>query len=113
MRTFLSLEQIGAAKPWVARVDIDAGGSVQREFLPKHKDYSSSNSAGTRGVRYCFILDENTPYEVFHKSSWNKIDRYFCSVMNGEIQRLSFEQMVEWVDRRKWLSENSKRRKGT
>lgn len=84
---------------WVAEI---VGRSprygYERKFLPCKKDYRDANSAGTRGVYAYYILDEGQLYEVSAPRSWRRTDRYFCTVKNGEIVRLTEEEAEAWLN---------------
>ena len=77
-------------KPWVARITgLDLHYKFKRVFLKPKVDYTHSNSKGTRGVYYYFILESGEAYEVYDMINWTKRDRYFCTVKeNGDIMRL-------------------------
>lgn len=77
-------------KPWVARIiGSDLHYKFKRVFLKPKVDYTHSNSKGTRGVYYYFILESGEAYEVYDMINWTKRDRYFCTVKwNGDIMRL-------------------------
>ena len=70
----------------------------QREFLRFKKDYSEANSIGSRGVYAYYILEDNKVYEVCSPISWKNTDRYFCTVVGGEIIRLTKEEVDEWLN---------------
>jgi hypothetical protein len=71
---------------WVAEITgFDLKYKFKREFLRFKKDYSRSNSVGSRGVYANYILESGHIYDIKdHK------DRYFCKVdSHGNIIRLS------------------------
>lgn len=80
---------------WVAEIaGPDQKYGYQRTFLRcEAKDYSSTNSTGTRGAKAVYVLDEGRLYEVSAPQSWSSTDRYFCTVTLGEIVRLSREEV--------------------
>jgi hypothetical protein len=84
------------SRAWVARVRIDANGWVDREFVdPGAVDWSESNSVGSRGVYKRYWLEERVYYEVSSPESWSGTDRYFCEVINGEIIRMTKEEVQD------------------
>ena len=68
-----------------------------REFLRSKKDYSQANSVGSRGVFAYYILEENKVYEVKSPKTWKHSDRYFCTVIGGEIFELTQEEVDTWL----------------
>jgi hypothetical protein len=83
-------------RAWVARVRINANGYVDREFLrPCAMDYSQANSVGSRGVYKCYWLEPMAYYEVSSPESWSSTDRYFCEVVDGEIIRMTKEEVQD------------------
>jgi hypothetical protein len=79
---------------WVAEITgLDHKYKYKRNFLPYKKDYSRSNSVGSRGVYAVYILETGKIYEIKdHK------DRYYCTVTdNGNIVRLSEDEVREWL----------------
>lgn len=79
---------------WVAEITgLDHKYKYKRNFLPYKKDYSRSNSVGSRGVYAVYILETGKIYEIKdHK------DRYYCTVTdNGNIVRLSEDEVKEWL----------------
>lgn len=84
---------------WVAEITgRDPKYGYRREFLHYQKDYSRANSTGTRGIYATYVLDEGRLYEVSAPQSWSATDRYFCTVRDGRIVRLSQEEADDWVD---------------
>lgn len=85
---------------WVAQiVGRDAKYRYQRVFLRGRKDYARANSKGSRGVFVYYILESDNVYEVYRPSSWQRQDRYFCTVDNdGSIVRVTQEQAEQWIN---------------
>jgi len=69
----------------------------ERKFLRCKKDYSKSNSNGTRGVYAYYILGDGKLYEVCSPQTWKSDDRYFCTVSGGHLERLTKEDVDEWL----------------
>ncbi len=68
-------EQIGSNKPWVARIaGTDPRWGLKREFLSGIRDYSGSNSVGTRGIETTFELEDGI-YEINIPKSWKNTRR--------------------------------------
>ena len=82
------------SRAWVAKVQIDARGLIDREFVAPHAiDYAESNSVGSRGVYKCYWLEERVYYEISSPQSWRNVDRFFCEVIDGEIIRMTKEEV--------------------
>ena len=56
------------------------------------KDYSRSNSNGSRGVYAVYTLEEGKVYEV---NAWS--ERYFCTVRDWQVVRLENEEVEAWL----------------
>ena len=61
--------------------------------MPYKKDYSQSNSVGSRGVMAVYMLNDNMIYEV---KDW-KI-RYFCTIKDWSIVRITETEVKEWIE---------------
>lgn len=84
---------------WAAEITgRDPKYKYQREFLRYKKDYSRSNSVGTRGIYATYILDEGRLYEISAPQSWRATDRYFCTVEDGQVMRLTAEEVGKLLD---------------
>lgn len=69
-----------------------------RRFLRGKKDYSHSNSTGSRGVCAWYILESGKYYDVSERVSWKRVDRYFIRVNNsGDIVRVEDEEVEKWA----------------
>lgn len=78
---------------WCAEiVGRDPKYKYARRFLPFKKNYSQSNSVGSRGVRAIYMLEENKIYEV---KEWK--ERYFCTIRDWAICRISEYEVNEWL----------------
>lgn len=85
---------------WVAEITGRSNKyKFERKFLNCKKDYTESNSTGTRGVYAYYILEEGKIYEVSSPQTWSSTDRYFCTIENGNLIRLSSEE----VENLNWL----------
>lgn len=92
----ITLEQIGAAKPWVAKiVGTDEQHGLKREFLSGFRDFSRSNSVGTRGVKTIYELAEGTIYEINSPASWKRTNRYFALIEDNEIVKIDASRVAE------------------
>jgi|GEM_PF-2522650 len=89
-------------EPWVARiVGICPRYGLEREFLRSQTDYTHANSTGSRGVRKTFWLHSGEVYEVCHRLTWRRVERYFCRVdAAGERVLMTREEVLEWLDGR-------------
>jgi hypothetical protein len=78
---------------WVAEITgRDPKYQYARRFLRYKKDYSQSNSKGTRGIYAVYIIDDGRIYEVKD----NK-EQYFCVVQNWEIRQVDLEYVEVWL----------------
>lgn len=59
-----------------------------RRYIYGAKDYSLSNSVGSRGVMITYFLDEGPIYAVVAPQSWSRLDRYFARVGAGLLIRM-------------------------
>lgn len=77
-------------RPWVAQITgKDLKYKLKRNFLNPKKDYTHSNSKGSRGIFLVYILESGCIYEVNSQISWKNWERYFCTVdEQGDIIRL-------------------------
>lgn len=83
--------------PWVAKIiGLYASGKFQREFIRPKKDYSESNSKGSRGIFFWYTLESGNYYDINELTSWKNSERYYCSVNNdGDITRVDENEI--WV----------------
>ncbi|OPY47875.1 MAG: hypothetical protein A4E42_00229 [Methanoregulaceae archaeon PtaU1.Bin222] len=91
----------GPPRFWVARITGYYGTeNFKREFLYGKRDYSKSNSKGTRGIFVWYVLESGGYYEVSSPHSWHSIERYFCKVSeDGEIVRVDRNEVDVWCMR--------------
>lgn len=62
--------------------------------------YSRANSVGSRGVYNYYILQEGHYYEVCSPKSWQRTDRYFCTVRSSEVVRLTEDEVDQCLNSR-------------
>jgi hypothetical protein len=81
---------------WVAEIiGFDPQYKYARRFLKCKKDYSRSNSKGSRGIYGEYILESGHIYEVKKQTSWKSAERYYCIVNeDGSIIKISEEDVV-------------------
>lgn len=95
----LGNDTIGSFPPsgWVSEITgFDSKYKYARRFLKPKKDYSRSNSKGSRGVFAEYVLESGKIYDVKSQTTWKHVERYFCTVdKNGEIIKLSETEMIE------------------
>jgi hypothetical protein len=84
---------------FVAEINgIDKKFGFSRVFINGKKDYSETNSKGSRGVKAIYILESGKIYEVKHKVSWKSFDRYFCIVADeGEIKKITRNEVCQRI----------------
>lgn len=89
-----------APKTWVAEITGRAQGGrrFERVFLNGKRDYTDSNSTGSRGVVKWFELREGPVYEVSEPISWERGRRYFCRAVAGNVVQVSEEEVEAWLD---------------
>lgn len=92
---------IGSAPPscWVAEIiGHDPKYKWQRNFLRGTKDYSESNSVGSRGIYIYYWLDYGHIYDVKQPVSWKRTLRYFCRVTDdGKIVEIDESEIDQWL----------------
>lgn len=88
---------------WIAKITgTDPKYGFNREFLPYKKDYSESNSKGSRGVYAYYILESGIYYEIKEQISWNRTKRYFCKIdESGDIITVNKEEIIKWTKQQK------------
>lgn len=84
---------------WVAEITgTHPKYGLNRKFLGYKKDYSKSNSSGSRGVYAWYILESGKCYEVSRKLTWSSLDRFFARVTeDGGIERIEKSEVMEWL----------------
>lgn len=100
MSAILKLEIIGkiSSSCWVAEITgFDPDYNYRRTFPKPKIDRSRANSVGTRGVYKIYTLEEGHIYEVKEQISWQRSQRYFCTVANGQITALTKKQMIQII----------------
>lgn len=95
---------IGSVKPrhWVAEITgVDNKYKWARKFLIGKKDYSESNSVGSRGIYVLYKLGTEKVYQISSPQSWKSTDKYFCYVDNyGNVIRIDEEDVSECLKKR-------------
>jgi hypothetical protein len=70
----------------------------KREFLkPDGIDYKKSNSKTTRGIFRFYWITPGYIYEVSSPQSWRGTNRYFCRTENGNIIKMTREEVIQWI----------------
>lgn len=93
----IEIDHLAEKKPWVAEVVTTPHGFL-RAFLRGRRDYSHVDKKG-RGVREHFVLRPDCVYEVCRPARNQRAsERYFCRLRDGEIQRVTPEEMQAWAD---------------
>ena len=87
---------------WAAEIiDFDKKYKYQRKFLKWKKDYTHSNSKGSRGIYYEWTLESNHIYDIKRRISWGRCERFFCTVNeSGDIVELDEKEVIECLKRR-------------
>ena len=95
---FDPLQGITKHRDWVAKITgFNKKHGFAREFVRPKIDYAKSNSVGSRGVYANYVLDDGCIYEVSAPQSWKRTEKYFCSVYDGEIVRITREEVDMWL----------------
>lgn len=85
-------------RAWCAEITGMRGRGYVRRFLHGKKDYTRSNSKGSRGIYWLYLLEAGRIYEVSAPLSWKRHDRYFCWVLpDGTIERITKEVVDAWL----------------
>lgn len=91
------VKMFGSA-PWVKRIKgLSAQGKIMYEFVSGDTDYSRANSVGSRGVYKHYILQSGNLYEVCSRTSWKRIEQYFCMVQDGKIVKLTRQEVLNRI----------------
>lgn len=82
---------------WVAEiVGFHKKWKYERKFLKHKKDYSKSNSKGSRGIYAWYILESGRVYEIKEMTSTRSSYRYFGKVTSsGEVEEISEKEVAE------------------
>ena len=79
----------------------DARYGLDRRFLRGRKDYSKSNSVGSRGVRLWYELEHGKYYEIKEQITHRYWKRYFATVNhNGAILDVERAEIEAWLNAR-------------
>lgn len=107
MFSVLKIEKIGNPRlgfrpAWVDVVTDIGPHGMEKTRLKGQYDYSEANSVGSRGVFVRYWLQAGELYHVSSPQNWKRSDQYFCFIDEaGLINRLDFEEAVEWLLKRK------------
>lgn len=88
---------------WVAEITgPDSQYRFARTFLRGKKDYSESNSIGSRGVKVWYIVESGKVYEAKSRVTWTRARRHFFRVneATGDIEDLTEEEVLAWLKQR-------------
>lgn len=85
---------------WCARLSIDDRFRINRSFLRGRRDYSQSNSKGSRGVREVFLLEDGGVYEAEFRTSWKSRRRMLFKVVGPEKIEITREEALELISRK-------------
>jgi hypothetical protein len=91
---------------WVAEITgLDIKYRYARRFLKGTKDFTDSNSVGSRGIYVYYVLESGRIYEILAPTSWRRSRQYFARVDdNGQIidigdsDRVSPQEVLRWVN---------------
>jgi hypothetical protein len=90
------------ADAWAAEITgFDPKYKYYREFLQAKHDYTYANGKGSRGVYWEWIFESDHIYEVKHRISWQRSERFFCTVDNdGNVIKMEKKEVIECLKRR-------------
>ena len=84
--------------PEVLEVYRDYQGEIASQRLYGKRDYSQSNSKGSRGIRLWYTLEMDKIYYVTEPRSWRSVVRYFAAATpDGKVYILSEDEAKEWL----------------
>ena len=85
---------------WAAEITgFDPKYKYTRKFLRCKKDYSRSNSIGSRGIFAEYTLESGHIYQILQQYSWKRSEKYFCAVSEeGDIAELTEEEVINWLN---------------
>lgn len=85
---------------WVAQIlGMDSRGRWIRSYVSGNWDYAGANSVGSRGVMVTYMLAQGLIYEISQPQTWSTTDRYFVRIVDGEVQRLTDEDVEQCLIR--------------
>lgn len=95
-----SAERIGDVSPWLAEItDRDPDFVYRREFLRPHRDYRQSNSRGTRGVFFHWVLLPGRVYEAKDPlSRRDHVRRFLRATAEGDVAEITREEVEAWLN---------------
>ena len=81
--------------PWVSLLTgLTPKGFFTREFVEGQRDYSQTNSVGSRGIFIYYALRPGL-YEINDRVTWKRADRYLCRIEDDQtLIRMSREEMI-------------------
>lgn len=91
----MSIGERPIRRPWLAQLTLNRR-SFDRRFMSGRKDYSNSNSKGSRGVTVEYIV-ENGAYELKSSESWSSSTRQFLIAFNGDVKKCTKEEAERWL----------------
>jgi len=72
--------------------------SIKKIYLKGKKDYTDSNSTGSRGIYEWFILECGCVYEIKKPVTWKHTDMFFCYVTgDGNIQKIEEDEIWDLI----------------
>lgn len=81
--------------PYVAEVvGITPQGSPLQRRVNAAVDYAQSNSVGSRGVMFGYVLRDDAVYRVHSLISWKRADDYFISTFGGKMNRVDRDEAI-------------------
>lgn len=88
------------SRNWVAQIFASNGrGGWVRSFLDGNRDYSLSNSRGSRGIMVSYLLEQGPIYEINAPQTWSCSDRYFARVMDNTLSRMTEDEVRKCLEK--------------
>lgn len=78
---------------WVARLAV-VRGRIERHFVEQYRDFRDAIGNGGRGVYKDFFLGDGV-YEVNSPVGWYNIDRYYCKIEGGVLEKVDKKQAIK------------------
>lgn len=79
-------------------IGVDYKYTFKRLFINGKKDYSNSNSKGSRGIFMYYFLDSSKIYDIKRQVSWKKTERFYCKFNNnGEVVKITEDEVFKCI----------------
>ncbi len=96
--------RLGFQPAWVKEVQGVSRHGLREVPLHGQRDYSQSNSVGSRGVRQHYFLADGYLYHVSSPQSFTRVDQYFCCVEHRQLIRMDLQEAFAWLQKKALVS---------